>query len=55
MSIMKKAYNQPAMRVVEMKQRQILCGSDYSVNSLSTNLGDDTFDLNDEGSNGAGR
>ena len=53
---MKKDYFKPAMRVVEMRQRQILCNSDptpasYSINS---NLGDDDFDYAG-GGNGEGR
>ena len=53
---MKKDYFKPTMRVVEMKQRQILCGSEpYHVKSLSTNLDEgDGFDYVG-GGNGNGR
>ena len=55
---MRKEYFKPAMRVVEIKQRQILCGSGsepYHVKSLSTNLDEgDGFDYVG-GGNGQGR
>ena len=51
---MKKDYFKPAMRVVEMRQRQILCNSPYSIKSTSTNLGEDDFDYAG-GGNGEGR
>ena len=53
---MKKDYFKPAMRVVEMKQRRILCASDLSVKSTSTNLeGEDAFIFENQGSSGNGR
>ena len=53
---MKKDYFKPAMRVVEMRQRQILCGSgnDPSSYKINSNLGDDDFDYAG-GGNGEGR
>ena len=53
---MKKDYFKPAMRVVEMKQRQILCGSGGAkVNSVSTNMVDDDDFGYVGGGNGQGR
>ena len=52
---MKKDFFVPAMRVVEMKHKcHILAGSLYSVKSTSTNLGDDDFIFQNEGSSGQG-
>ena len=54
---MKKDYFKPAMRVVEMKQRQIqiLYASPLNVQSTSTNLGEDDFVFTNTGSSGNGR
>lgn len=50
---MKKEYIKPDMKVVEIRQHQILCGSPLT--TTSTNLtGDDVLDIDEDNPGGSG-